>query len=314
MNFPTRIVLLLLVITTLSFSTLAQQTPPPADAPAANPPAQNAPATAAPAAQQSPTDKSADKNKDDKSKDDKSKDGKHNAGQGTSGEGKVEGTSNDRLFYTLPNFLTLQNKGQLPPMSVKDKYKVVALGTFDYVEYPWWGILAAIAQSNNSEPAFGQGWASYAKRYGITAGDSLVENFMVGAVFPSALHQDPRYYQSGRGGFFRRSGYSVSRMFVTLGDSGHKQFNFSEILGGASAAAISTYTYHPSSTYISIPRNPHLFVASDKTLSNTIDTWGTQLTLDTITVVVKEFWPDIHRKMAKKHSKAVALQPAGANP
>jgi hypothetical protein len=25
------------------------------------------------------------------------------------------------------------------------------------------------------------------------------------------------------------------------------------------------------------------------------------LTLDTITLVVKEFWPDIHRKMSHKH-------------
>jgi len=215
--------------------------------------------------------------------------------------GKVEGTSNDRLFYTLPNFLTLQNKDQLPPMSAKDKYKVVALGTFDYVEYPWWAVLAAISQSNNSEPAFGQGWAAYAKRYGVTAGDSMVENFMVGAVFPSALHQDPRFYQSGQGGFFRRTGYSVSRIFVTRSDSGHRQFNYSEIFGAATAAAISTYSYHPSSTYISIPRNPHLFVPSDKTFSNTLDTWGTQLTLDTITLVVKEFWPDIHRKMSHKH-------------
>jgi hypothetical protein len=215
--------------------------------------------------------------------------------------GKVEGTSNDRLFYTLPNFLTLQSKDQLPPMSAKDKYKVVALGTFDYVEYPWWGLLAAIAQAQNSEPALGQGWVGYAKRYGITAGDSLVENFMVGAVFPSALHQDPRFYQSGQGGFFRRTGYAVGRIFVTRSDSGHKQFNYSEIFGAATAAAISTYTYHPSSTYISTPTNPHLFVGSDKTLSNTLDTWGTQLTLDTVTLVVKEFWPDIHRKMSHKH-------------
>jgi hypothetical protein len=220
--------------------------------------------------------------------------------------GKVEGTSNDRLFYTLPNFLTLQGKGQLPPMSVKDKYKVVALGTFDYVEYPWWGLLAAISQSQNSEPAFGQGWAAYAKRYGVTAGDSMVENFMVGAVFPSALHQDPRYYQSGQGGFFRRTGYSVGRIFVTRSDSGHKQFNFSEIFGAATAAAISTYSYHPTSTYVSTPTNPHKFVGSDKTLSNTIDTWGTQLTLDTITLVVKEFWPDVHRKMARKHKDEAA--------
>ena len=220
------------------------------------------------------------------------------------GGGKVAGTSNDRLFYALPNFLTLQGQAKLPPMTAKDKFKVVALGTFDYVEYPWWGVLAAISQAENSEPAYGQGWASYAKRYGTTAGDSMVENFMTGAVFPSILHQDPRFYQSDKGGFTRRGFYAVSRIFVTRGDSGHQQFNFSEIFGASTAAAISTYSYHPRSTYLSTPSNPHLFIPSDRTLSNTASVLGTQLTLDTITIVVKEFWPDIHRAMSHKSRPA----------
>jgi hypothetical protein len=216
------------------------------------------------------------------------------------GEGKISGTSKDRLFYALPNFLTLQGAQKLPPMRARNKFKVVALGTFDYVEYPWWGLLAAINQAENNEPAYGQGWAAYAKRYGTTAGDSMVENFMVGAVIPSLFHQDPRFYQSDKGGFLRRTGYAVSRMVVTRSDSGHAQFNFSEILGSASAAAISTYSYHPRSTYLSSPTNPHMFVGSDRTLANTASVWKTQLTLDTITIMVKEFWPDIHRKLSHK--------------
>ena len=233
--------------------------------------------------------------------------GKDKADSQTSGQGKVAGTSNDRLFYTLPNFLTLENKKQLPPMSVGDKFKVVALGTFDYVEYPWWGVLAAISQATDGDPAFGQGWKAYAKRYGTTAGDSMIENFMVGAVFPSILRQDPRYYQLEQGSFFRRTAYSVSRIVVTRADSGRTQFNYSEIFGAASAAAISTYSYHPQSTYISTLSNPHEFVASERTFSNVVSTCGTQVGLDTITVVVKEFWPDIRRKMSKKHK-------AGINP
>lgn len=227
------------------------------------------------------------------------------------GNGKVAGTSNDRLFYTLPNFLTLQGREKLPPLSSKDKFKVVALGSFDYIEYPWWGILAAINQAQNNEPGYGQGWAGYGKRYGSTAGDSIVENFMVGAVFPSILHQDPRFYQSEGGNFFKRSGYAVSRIFVTRGDSGKSQFNYSEIFGAAVAAGISTYSYHPHSTFVSTPTNPHRFVGSDRTFSNTLSTWETQLELDTITIVVKEFWPDIHRKMSHKSKDA---QPEGSNP
>jgi hypothetical protein len=219
-------------------------------------------------------------------------------------EGKVAGTSNDRLFYAMPNFLTLQGREKLPPMSAKDKFKVVALATFDYFEYPWWGALSAISQAENSEPAFGQGGAAYGKRYGAQAADSTIENFMVGAVFASALHQDPRFYQSGHGGFFTRTGYGVSRIFVTRGDNGKTQFNASEVFGSAAAAAISTYSYHPKSTYLSTPTNPHLFAASDRTLRNAADVWATQVSLDTVTIVVKEFWPDIRKKMSHKQKPA----------
>ena len=93
----------------------------------------------------------------------------------------------------------------------------------------------------------------------------------------------------------------MSRIFVTRTDSGLAQFNYSEIFGAATAAAISTYTYHPRSTYISTPSNPHLFVASERTFSNVVSTSATQVGLDTITIVVKEFWPDIHRKISKTH-------------
>jgi hypothetical protein len=234
-----------------------------------------------------------------------------NAGS-TSTQGKVAGTSNDRLFYTLPNFLTLENGGKLPPLSAKEKFKVVALGTFDPIQYPWWGILSAIDQASNSEPAYGQGWAAYGKRYGIVAADSTVENFMVGAVFPSILHQDPRFYQSSKGGFEHRTWYAITRIFVTRGDSGNAQFNFSEIFGSAFAAAVSTYSYHPKSTYVITPTNPHMFIGSDRTLANTASVWGTQIGLDTVNLVVKEFWPDIHRKLSHKQ-KSDAPQPSNSN-
>jgi hypothetical protein len=250
---------------------------------------------AAPPAQQAPPDK-----------------GKE--GQPAGGQGKVAGTSNDRLFYTLPNFLTLETGRQLPPLTSKQKFAVVARGTFDPIQYPWWGLLSAISQAENSEPAFGQGWAAYGKRYGATAGDSTIENFMVGAVFPSILHQDPRFYQSSEGGFGRRTGYAISRIFVTRSDSGHSQFNYSEIFGSASGAAISTYSYHPRSTYITTPRNPHKFVGSDRTLVNAGDVWATQVALDTITIVVKEFWPDIHRKLSHQHKSDRAAPPGSSNP
>jgi hypothetical protein len=269
----------------------AQQTTPPSDS---DPSAQTQPqpptqGRSAPPAQQT---------KPDQGKDDPDP------------KGTASGTSNDRLFYALPNFLSLENGGKVPPLTSKQKIAVVARGTFDPVQFPWWAFLSGISQAENSEPGFGQGAAGYGKRFGATAADGTIENFLTGAIFPSLLHQDPRFFQSGKGGFTRRTGYAISRILVTRSDSGHSQFNYSEIIGSALAAAISTYSYHPRSTYISTPSNAHLFVPSDRTLANSADVWATQVSYDTLTIVVREFWPDIHRKLSHKHKSSV--ETAGA--
>jgi len=204
--------------------------------------------------------------------------------QSKSVQKQSSGTSNDRLFFVLPNFLTLET-AQASPLSPHEKFKVVMQGAFDYVQYPWYALLSGISQAENSEPGYGQGSTGYAKRYGAAFADGTIESFMTGAILPSLLRQDPRYYQLGQGSFLHRAGYSTSRLFVTRTDSGQAQFNFSETLGSALAAGLSTYTYHPT---------------SDRTLANTVNVWATQVSYDALTNVAKEFWPDIRRKLRKK--------------
>jgi hypothetical protein len=195
------------------------------------------------------------------------------------------GTSNDRLFKVLPNFLTLEDAKQQPPLATGEKFKVVARGSFDYVIFPWYGLLAGISQAEKSEPGYGHGAAGYGKRYGAAFADTTTEAFMVGAVLPSLLRQDPRFYQSRNGRFLHRLGYAVSRIVITRTDSGAEQFNYSEIFGSAISAGISTYSYHPR---------------SDRTLPNTVGVWSTQVGYDTISNVIKEFWPDIRRMISHK--------------
>ncbi len=137
----------------------------------------------------------------------------------------------------------MQNAGQVPPLTSGQKFKVVFRSSFDPVQYAWYGFLSAISQAENSEPGYGQGWQGYAKRYGSAFADGTIENFMTGAVFPSLLHQDPRFFQLGKGTFTHRTEYAVSRIFITRTDSGKAQFNYSEIVGSALSAAISTNTY-----------------------------------------------------------------------
>jgi hypothetical protein len=195
------------------------------------------------------------------------------------------GTSNDRLGFALPNFLTLENGASAPPLTTGQKFRVVVRSSFDPVQIPWYGFLSGISQAENSEPGYGQGAAGYGKRFGAAAADGTIENFMTSAIFPSVFHEDPRYFQLGKGSFAHRAEYAVSRILITRTDSGHSQLNISEIFGSALAAAISTYSYHPR---------------TDKTLLNTAGVWGTEVSYDTLTIVLKEFWPDIRRKIRKK--------------
>jgi hypothetical protein len=224
--------------------------------------------------------------------------GKPEEANGT-GKPAPKGTSNDRLFYALPNFLSLENTGKIPPLSSKEKFKVVTRGAFDYIEYPWYGLLSAINQADDAEPAYGQGWGAYGKRYATSFADGTIENFITSAILPSILHQDPRFYHSEAGGFTHKAGYAVSRIFLTRTDSGGTAFNYSEVVGSALSAAISTYSYHPRSTTLRSPSGPR-YIPSDRTLANTANVWGSQVAFDTVTIVIKEFWPDIHRKLSGK--------------
>jgi hypothetical protein len=192
----------------------------------------------------------------------------------------------DRIFFALPNLLTVENASSAPPLSTGQMFKLVAQGTFDPVEFAFLGIESGVNQASNTNPTFGQGLKGYGKRYALAFADNTVENFMTGAIYPSLLRQDPRYYQLGKGSFLHRAAYAGLRVLITRSDSGKTQFNFSEILGAGSAAAISN-AYHPG------PR----------TLGSNLNVWGTQIGWDAVGYEMKEFWPDIHRYLVRHHQK-----------
>jgi hypothetical protein len=193
-------------------------------------------------------------------------------------------TSNDRLFYFLPNFLTLEESDNVAPLTWKEKYAVTARGVIDPSEFVLVGFVALIGQATNDNPSYGQGMEGYAKRYGTAYADNAIENMLASAVLPSLLHQDPRYFQLGHGSFSRRTLHAISRVVITRSDSGTHQFNFSEVGGALGAAAISTYSYHPQ---------------SEHDFSTVISVWGTQIGWDMATYMLKEFWPDLRRRAHK---------------
>jgi|HubBroStandDraft_4_1064222.scaffolds.fasta_scaffold62124_1 hypothetical protein len=194
------------------------------------------------------------------------------------------GISKDRIFWTMPNFLTMENADNIPPLTAGQKFKVVGRSLIDPSEFVLIGFVAGLGQASDSNPTFGQGAQGYAKRYGTSYADNAVENFMASAVLPSLLHQDPRYYQLGHGSFVQRAGHALARVVITRTDSGKEQFNYSEVFGAGIAATISTYTYHPE---------------SERSFGNVASVWSTQIGWDVVTYMIKEFWPDLRKKHHK---------------
>src|SRR5208282_4572813 len=198
---------------------------------------------------------------------------------------------NDRMFYVMPNYLTVENQAEVKPLTWKEKFAITAKGAFDPYEFGMVGIVAGIRQAENAYPGFGQGTAGYAKRYGTAMADQVDGNMMVGAVFPTILKTDPRYFQMGTGRFFRRFGYALSRVFVARKDSGGQVFNVSEVAGNGVAIGISNL-YYP---------------AADRSVSSNLNGWGVQMAIDAFGNELKEFWPDIHRRFSKRpHADSAA--------
>ena len=219
----------------------------------------------------------------------KAKDRKEYRPGETVGKSKLEketGTANDRIFEVLPNYGTVENAGELPPLTSGQRFRLATAGVFDWGAYPFNGILSAIAQAKNDPKEWGQGWDAYGKRYGASFADNSIGTYMTTAIFPSFLHEDPRYYQLGRGRFVHRAYHGINRLFVTRTDSGHDHFNYSESIGNAVAAAISNI-YH---------------VPEDRTASRNAATFAFLIPYDGMSNELKEFWPDIRRKVFHKNT------------
>ena len=182
-----------------------------------------------------------------------------------------------RILGIIPNFRAVSANTQLPPLSFKDKFWLATQDTFDYSDVIFVGGLAGIAMAGKSEPAFGQGAEGYGKYYWHLFVDGAVENYMTEAIVPAATREDPRYYTLGKGGFAKRTGYAMSRLFITRTNSGKSTFNLSEIVGAGASAGLGNF-YYPAQY------NPWV---------KTYQRWGTQVGLDGVFNVLKEFWPDI---------------------
>jgi hypothetical protein len=188
-----------------------------------------------------------------------------------------------RIYGVLPNNRMTEASAPFHPITAKQKITIAFKDSFDIPVYPTAGLFAALYQIENQNPSFGQGMAGYAKRFATAYGDQMIGNMMTEGFFPAVLHEDPRYFRLGEGGMRHRTFYALSQIFVTRLDNGHKSFNIEEWGGNATAVAISQ-AYYPDTRDANDAAQKLLIQCATDAFSN----------------VLKEFWPDVKKKLHKK--------------
>jgi hypothetical protein len=194
------------------------------------------------------------------------------------------------LLWIVPNYRESPSLTDYQPLTVREKFDVAAEDSWDRGTLALAAIFGAENQVTNSNRAFGQGAAGFGRYLGASYGDFVVGNYMTEAVFPSLLHQDPRYFRRGTGGAWSRLGYAIGQTFWTHNDSGRSQFNYSEWLGNSAAVAISNAYY-----------------ADNRNARDNVSQLGVQISVDTAANILKEFYPDILRKLRRKHQQTESL-------
>jgi hypothetical protein len=191
-----------------------------------------------------------------------------------------------RVFGVLPNYRTTELTPIYTPITAKQKLIIATKDTIDYPLFLLGGALAGLAQVTDEHPQFGQGLAGYAHRYGTSYADQAIGNYMTEGILPVLFHEDPRYFRMSHGPKKQRLWYAATRIFVTRTDSGGSSFNFAEVVGNGIAAGVGN-AYYPGETH----------------LWDNLSRLGQELATDSISQVLKEFWPDIKQRYWFHHHK-----------
>jgi hypothetical protein len=195
-----------------------------------------------------------------------------------------QGKQTPRMLGIIPNFAAVSADTELPPLSVRGKFKLATQDSVDYSSFVWAGVLAGQSMALRADPELRNGIPGYGRYYWRAFADQASGSFFTEAIIPALTHEDPRYYTLGHGGFFHRAGYALSRVVLTKTDSGGTSFNFSEIMGNGLEAGLSSFYYPPE----------------ERGFSNTALNFVSQLEAASTNNIFREFWPDIRRKLFRQ--------------
>jgi hypothetical protein len=167
---------------------------------------------------------------------------------------EVKEQEQQRVLGFIPNFYVTY-RADAVPLTTNLKFRLAWKSSTDPVTIAGTAFLAGLEQAADQYSEFGQGAEGYGKRFGAAYADVFASTFLAGAVFPSLLKQDPRYFYQGTGSTRSRLLHALGNSVTCKGDNGRWQVNYSNIAGIFAGAALSS-TFYPTS-------NPGLFTLSN---------------------------------------------------
>lgn len=145
------------------------------------------------------------------------------------------------------------------------------------------------SQATGAYPSFGGGMEGYSKRMGVSLAGSEAAAFFGRFLFPTLLHQDPRYFPSHRESTSDRLAYAASRAFIGRSDDGRSVVNTSVIFSQFVEAALSN-------AYI-----PYRNETVSGTMENALAGIGGVVQSN----ILNEFWPDIKTFLSRHEPKSM---------
>jgi hypothetical protein len=157
-------------------------------------------------------------------------------------EEQIKVEEGQRVLGIVPNFY-VSYIPNAAPLTSKQKFKLAARSVVDPFTFLVVAASAGVEQAQDHFFEYGQGAQGYAKRFGANYGDALSGTFIGGAILPSLLKQDPRYFYKGTGSTQSRFLYAIANSVICKGDNGRWQPGYSSILGSIAAGGISNLYY-----------------------------------------------------------------------
>lgn len=174
-----------------------------------------------------------------------------------------------RVLGIVPNFYVVYDAKNAVPLTTKLKFQMAFRVSVDPISFIGAAFLAGVNQAANT-PDYVQGAKGYGQRMGAVYADGLTDIMFGGAILPSLLHQDPRYFYQGTGTVKSRMLHAMSNPFIARGDNGRLQPNYSSIGGDLISSSLSNLYYPQSNRGAGLVFDNLLISTAERTASSLV--------------------------------------------